>query len=186
MFAIISGCKCNNHNSLVKHLHAQQQKQLLQNCHLFWWTVTVITSSFHQLLQLFRTHNLFPPPLRITVSGVWLQKHVQYFPRLLSITLPEGQPSAREEETRIKSWMGGSQPANCPQLTLLLLMHFLSQIWPACCFLPSNVLCFHSTLWSVKKLPENWTPYIFHGIRFFFPATSATRHICETLHCSTV
>lgn len=114
-----------------------------------------LLSLVHQLLQLFRAHNLFPPPLRITVSGVWLQKHVQYFPRLLSITLPEGQPSAREEETRIKSWMRGSQPANCPQLTLLLLMHFLSQIWPACCFLPSNVLCFHNTLWSVKKLPEN-------------------------------
>lgn len=182
MLAIVSGCKCDNRNSLVKHLHAQQQKQLLQYCHLFWWTVTVITSTFHQLLQLFRAHSLFPPPLRMTVSSVW---HVQYFPRLLSISLPEGQPSAREEETRIKSWMRGSQPANCPQLTLLLLMHFLSQIWPAHCFLPSNVF-FHGTLRSVKKWPEDWNSFCFMESGIFFPCYFCYKtHMCNLAlqHC---
>lgn len=153
--------KSTNQNPLVKHSWAQQQKQQMQYCHLFWWTDGTITVSFkcflngchrhlhpqcpssqyfHQLLQLFRTHGFLPPhvPKRIIVPGVRLQKDVQYFPWLVNIALPKGQPSTREKETRIESWMKASQPAMptpwkkntgiYPHLTLLWLMQLLLQI----------------------------------------------------------
>lgn len=75
-------------------------------------------------------HSLLPPhfPWRIIIPGVWLQKHVQYFPRLVNIVLPEGQPSTRENVKSIESWMRGSQPSIYPHLTLLLLMQFLFKL----------------------------------------------------------
>lgn len=118
-----------------------------------WWRISIINSSFntlsrwfpnrylhprcppsqyfHHLLQLFRsTHSLLPPhfPWRIIVPSVWLQKHVQYFPRPVNIVLPEGQPCTGENVKSIESWMRGSQPSIYPHLTLLLLMQFLFEL----------------------------------------------------------
>ena len=181
---ILLGCLCSsppfscwkstNQNSLVKHSWAQQQKQQLQNCHLFWRTDGIITipfkcfpngyvhpqcprsQYFHQLLQLFRTHSFLPPhiPRELSSLAYGYRRMFNISPDSSTSPSPRDKPSTREKETRIESWMKGSQPAmptpwkkkhrHLSSFDFAAVNAVLGPSSPARRFLPFYALCNHS------------------------------------------